>query len=595
MSWSIIVIGICLVLLGFSVWKEVVRENKAHLALRILAVVTAAAALACIAIPLSYKSGQTAPDKHEAILLTGGFNPDSLKKYPDQPVFTTSPAIKKEYPKSVLLNTLGELKTDYPKTTGLQVLGYGLADNEVRKLGTTPIIFHPATAPVGISSIGWNHQIKSGEVLKVQGKFNNPDGKNYWIILKGLNVTLDSVAVKASSDFELRTTPKTTGNIVYRLMVKSGHDTLENESLPLRIDRGKLVRVLILSSSPDFENRFLKNWLTANGYAVHIRTAISKDKFSTEAINAIQIPLANITSTILQNFDVVLGDQLALQNLNVGESSALRQQVTQKGLGLIIRADSTGKSNAWFQNSFPVYRTSGQTQNKSPLLLSGQPGNTEALTLDPVNIVFKEGTQVLVSDVKNRAMVSSAIAGSGKQVFSTLNNTYNWMLAGDDRDYTAYWSLLINKAARKSAVSKSFNVLTDIPGVNDETKVEVLSGSVPDSVSLSGVKPAFAQSADVPFLWFAKVWSDKAGWQTVANMNGNTGGFYVFDANDWKTLKNLRKIFVTKAYAKENLLNYTGEQQKVYKINRYILKFWFCLLFLTACTFLWAEAKFVIV
>jgi hypothetical protein len=582
----------CLVLLSFSVWKEIVRVNKAHLILRIFAVIAAVIALAFIAIPLTYKTGQTISNKDEAILLTDGFNPDSLKNYPDERVFTTSSQIKKEYLKANLLNTLSEIKTDYPKITSLRMLGYGLEDEELKQLGTMPVVFHHAPQPTGISSIGWSHHLKSGEVLKVQGKFNDPEGKSYLVILKGLNVTLDSVAVKASGDFELQTTPKTTGSMVYHLVVKSGQDTLENESLPLHIEAVKPVRILILSSSPDFENRFLKNWLTANGYAVHIRTAISKDKFSTEAINATQIPLGNITSTTLQNFDVVLGDQLALQNLNAGESSALRQQVTQKGLGLIIRADSTGKSNAWFQNSFPVYRTSGQTQNTSPLFLSGQTGNTEALKLDAANIVYKEGTQVLVSDVKNRALVSSAIAGSGKLVFSTLNNTYNWMLAGDDKDYTAYWSLLLNKASRKAVVSKSFSVLTDIPGVNQETNVEVLSASTPDSVSLSGVKPAFAQTADVPFLWFGKIWSDKAGWQTVANMNDNTGDFYVFGANDWKNLKNLRKIFVTKAYAKENLLNYTEEQQKVYKISRQIPKFWFYLLLLIACSFLWAEAKF---
>ncbi len=447
MSWSIIVIGVCAVLLAFSVWKEVARLNKAHLALRIVAVIAAVAALACITLPLSYKVGQAVLNNNEAVLLKNVFNTDNLKKYPDELVFTTLSEIKKEYPKAVLLNTLSEVKTDYPKTTGLRVLGHGLDEDELKQLGNMLVVFQPTQLPTGITSIGWSHHLKSGEVLKVQGKFNNPDAKNYLLILKGLNATLDSVAVKAGGDFELHTTPKTTGNMVYHLVVKSGQDTLENDNLPLHIEAVNPVRMLILSSSPDFENRFLKNWLAANGYAVHIRTTISKDKFSTEAINAAQMPLGNITSTTLQNFDVVLGDQLALQSLSTTESSAIRQQVTQKGLGLIIRADSTGKNDFWFQNNFPVYCTSGQTQNASPLVLSGQTANTQPLKLDPVNIVYKEGTQVLVSDTKEKALVSATMAGLGKLVFSTLNNTYNWMLAGDDRDYTAYGSILMDKAA----------------------------------------------------------------------------------------------------------------------------------------------------
>jgi hypothetical protein len=426
----------------------------------------------------------------------------------------------------------------------------------------------------------------------VQGKFNDPEGKSYLVILKGLNVTQDSVAVKASGDFELQTTPKTTGNMVYQLIVKSGQDTLENESLPLHIEAVKPVRILILSSSPDFENRFLKNWLTANGYAVHVRTNISKDKFSTEAINGAQISLNDISANTLQNFDVVIGDQLALQNLNAGESSALKQQVTQKGLGLIVRADSTGKNDSWFQSSFPVYRTSGQTQNASALVLVGQTGTTESLKLDPVTIVYKEGTQILASDAKSRALVSAAMAGSGKVAFCTLNNTYNWMLAGDDRDYTAYWSLLIGKAARKVPVSKSINILTDIPVVNGETNVEVLSASIPDSVSFSGIKPAFTQGAGVPFLWSGKLWGSKSGWQTASGLNDIASDIYVFAEKDWQSIKNSRKIFVTNAYAKENLLNYTHKQQKEDQISRQLPKIWFYLLLLTACTFLWAEAKF---
>lgn len=588
MTWNITVGIICLLLLTLSVWKELQRVSKANLALRIIAVIMAVAALACIALPLTYHTGQTVSDKHEAILLTDGFSADSLKKYPDAPVFTTSPSIKKEYPTTVLLNNLSEVKSDHPEINGLRVLGYGLDEEELKQLSAMPVVFHSASPSAGISSIGWNTDLKAGEILKVQGKFNDAHNKNYLLILKGLNVTLDSAVVKASSDFELHTTPKTTGNMVYRLIVKSGPDTLENESLPLHITPVKPIKVLILASSPDFENRFLKNWLTANNYAVHVRTAISKDKFSTEAINAAQMRLDNLSANTLQNFDVVIGDQLALQNLNAGESSALKQQVTQKGLGLIVRADSTGKNDSWFQSSFPVYRASGQTQNSSLLTLSGQSQATAALKLDPVNIVYKQGTQVLAGDAKNRALVSAAIAGSGKVIFSTLNNTYNWMLAGDEQDYTAYWSLLIGKAARQVTLSRSVTVLGGMPGVNQQTNVEVLSASQPDSLTIGGVKPAFAQSAAIPFLWSGSAWISKTGWQTVSN----AGDIYVFGDRDWQTVKNSRKIFVTKSYAKENLLNYTHVGQKVQQISRQIPKIWFYLLFLIAGTFLWAEAKF---
>ena len=591
MSWNILVIGICVLLLFFSVWKEYRRENKAHMLLRIIAVVVAVSALAGIILPLSYKSNQTVVDNHRGILLTDGFSTDSLKKYPELPVFTTSAAIKKEYSKAILLNTLSQIKTGYPQLTQIQVLGYGLDEDGLKQLNM-PVLFNQPAKPAGLSAVSWNGDLKAGESLKVQGKLNDADGKTYTILLKGLNVTLDSITQKASGDFELHTIPKTTGNAVYSLVVTDGKDTLEDNALPLHIEAVKPVRVLILSSSPDFENRFLKNWLSANGYAVYTRTAISKDKFSTEAVNAKQIPLNNLGAGTLQNFDVVVGDASALQALSAPEASALKLQVTQSGLGLIVRADSAAKTTSWFQSSFPLVKTSGQTQGALVLQISGQTATTEKLKIDPVGSVYKQGTQVLVSDGQSKALVSSTLSGAGKLVFSTLGNTYNWMLGGDENDYTAYWSLLINKAARKAAVQKSLSLITDIPQTNHETTLQVLSATVPDSVKLNDLQPAFAQNAEIPFLWQAKFWLGRSGWQKVANGNTKMGDVYVYGENDWKNIKNLHKIFVTNSYANKNLLNYTLAQQKEQSIDKPIPKIWFFLLFLTACSFLWAEAKF---
>jgi hypothetical protein len=592
MNWNITVTVICLALLIYSVWKELTRVSKAHLLLRILAVIVAVAMLACIALPLTYTGTQKTSDARFAVLITDGFSPDSVKQYAGVPVFTTHAAIKKDFPKAQLLNTLTEIKTLHPEITGLNVLGYGLDAGELKQLNGMPVRFGAAHQPTGITAINWTKDLKSGDMLKVQGHVNTPSDKSLWLILKGLSVTLDSITVKGNTAFELKAIPKTKGSMVYSLIVKSGNDTLQNEKLPIHIAAIKPVKVLILASSPDFENRFVKNWLSANSYAVYIHTTISKNKFSTEALNAPKVLLNNLSASTLQNVDVVLADQQALQSLSAAESFALKQQVTQKGLGLIVRADSTGKSDSWFQSNFPVNRTSGQTQTATALQISGQTGLIQKLTTDPVNIIYKDGTQVLVSNAQNKAMVSMGLAGAGKVLFSTINNTYSWMLAGSQNDYSAYWSLLISKAARKSAASKSFTVLDDLPQANHQAAIQILSGSAPDTVNVPGTRPAFIQSVNVPFIWQATIWPVKPGWQTMANAGNSDSGFYVFNEDDWKTVKNTRKIFVTNSYAKENLLNYTLRTSTERPIVNPIPKIWFYLLLLAACSFLWAEAKF---
>jgi hypothetical protein len=67
------------------------------------------------------------------------------------------------------------------------------------------------------------------------------------------------------------------------------------KKIPVFVESQATLKVLILSSSPDFENKFLKNWLFENQYVCAVRSAISKNKFSTEFLNSTKINLDQIT------------------------------------------------------------------------------------------------------------------------------------------------------------------------------------------------------------------------------------------------------------------------------------------------------------
>ncbi len=223
----------------------------------------AVAALAGIVLPVNYSKDIVRQNDHSAILLTAGFEPNSLKNYQGNKLFTTDRSIQKAYPKAKLIR-LDELKTDSPAIGKLQVFGYGLNEDELGQLDHLPIVFHPTTAPDGINTIGWNQKLKAGEMLIVQGKYKNDGSRPVKLVLKGLNTQLDTatIAAKTNADFELNTIPKNEGRAVYHLLAIAGKDTLANESLPIEIDPVKPLKILMLSASPDFETRFLKNWLS---------------------------------------------------------------------------------------------------------------------------------------------------------------------------------------------------------------------------------------------------------------------------------------------------------------------------------------------
>jgi len=545
-------------------------------------------ALACIILPISYNREIFVADDHAAVLLTPGFEADSLVTYKSNQVFTTDRSIQKSYPRAKLIR-LDELKTDSPAFSKIHVLGYGLSSNQLKELKQLPVVFHPASLPYGIININWNQKLKTGESLTVQGRYNNTGSKAIRVVLRGLSTQLDTAIIPAKSnkEFELTTVPKSEGRVVYHILTIIGKDTIENESLPVEINPVQPLKVLILSASPDFETRFLKNWLAENGYAVAVRSTISKDKFSSEYANMQPVKLEHLNANILEQFDVVIGDLSALKI-----ETALKSEVIQKGLGIIIRADSLSKGSSWLQSNFPLEKLT--VKNPSPVAFSirGQKSKSVPLKTDQTFIREIPSTQTLVTDEQNHSLVSSSLAGSGRLVFTAITNSYNWMLAGDKDDYAAFWSLLIKKAVRKTPVSENWSY-SKFPTVNEPIDLQLQSAQTPGKIVADSSAIASVQNPDIPFEWTNHYWPATTGWHSIKQNNGQVQWLYVYGKDDWKYAKITEKMAATSHYASANPANDSVTKQIHEKVRIEVPKIYFYLLLLIACAYLWAEAKII--
>jgi hypothetical protein len=229
-SWVYIVWGLCIVMAVLFAWMEYRRANKHFLLLRIVAAIIAVAALACIILPIKYSSTVTKTGEHNTILLTEGFDVDSLPTNGiDTATVTMDASIKNAYPKVKLINGPDELN----KTAPLQIYGNGLSNYELAQLDSLPATFHAAKVSAGISNISWNNQLKAGEVLHVQGVYNNTSAQKIKLVLTGFNTGLDSITLppNAQTPFELSATPKATGKMAFTLKA----DTTLQGSLPVQI------------------------------------------------------------------------------------------------------------------------------------------------------------------------------------------------------------------------------------------------------------------------------------------------------------------------------------------------------------------------
>jgi len=592
MSWTVSVIVVCALLAIFTGWLEYKRTDRSRLFWRILALLMAIIALACIALPIAY-TGETHATG-DAVLLTENYNIDSLNQGSYKTIFTMDKDIKKSYPKAVLLSGVADINTLNPAVKQLYVLGYGLDNTELEQL-TVPVIYNAPVIPPGVIAVNWQQQLKTGELLSVQGRYNNTTSKPVKLVLKGLNTSLDSVDIAAGkiSDFELTATPKIAGRISYNLFAIDGKDTLEKDPIPVITEAAKTIKVLMLSASPDFESKFLKNWLSENGYAVAARASISRDKTSQDFVNMDKQPLDHLTSALLNKFDVVIGDLSALKSLSPAENSALKQEVEQNGLGVIIRADSSGKAVSWLDNDFKVNTPSSKSLSV-PLIIQGQKSKTSPLIIDPSYITDRGSIQNLVFDGQNHVLAGNSLSGEGKLVFTTLRNTYTWELAGSSKDYSALWSLLISKSARKQTPVVGWSIRNGIATVNEPVSLQLQSGTLPTSIAIDNANVSPEQNASIPYEWNISYWPSKFGWHQTAMPGNGPSWWYAYQKNDWKVIKNLKKIADTKKYSDNRGIIATGEKQTDTKARIEVPKAFFYILLLLACTFLWVERKLTI-
>jgi hypothetical protein len=592
MNWTLSVIIICTLLALVFSSQEYRRADHRRLPWRILAIWISLTALACIALPISYRTTMLGNAQVDAILLTDGFNKDSIAA--NTPVLTTDEQIKKDYPKATQISSLDELTAHQPAFKQIKILGYGVDEADLPQLDSLPISYTAPALPGGLQNINWPSKINTGEQLVVQGKFYNDGKQSVKLQLKGLNVLSDSVIIPPAKTtyFQLKTKPKATGRLVYQLVALAGRDTLMNESIPVGIEVSKPLRVLMLNASPNFENRFLKNWLGENGYAVASKATISQGKISEEYVNLSKLNLQHLTTSLLNQFDLVIGDLSALKTLPPNESAALRQQVAQQGLGIIVRADSTDKTTSWLQRDFPVNIGTAKEQPNVALTLQGLANNTTKLNIDPAYISYRPNTQSLVTDAQRHELAGVTLSGAGRLVFTTLNHTNTWLLAGNLADYSNLWSLLISQAAKKQPAAQSWRLATALPAVGEPSKIIWHSSTAPQSITINGTSIAPEQNPDIPYEWTITHWPQKPGWQTAKINNSSAIDWFVHEKDSWNTLRKLKRMTATHNFAANQHKTFTVTKQIQQSVQKEVSKIYFYLLLLLASTFLWVERKF---
>lgn len=578
-NWHYIVIVACLVLLAYTFWREIARTNKRFIVLRLLASLLAVASLACMALPVSIGSNKLSND--EVIVLTDGYNNDSVQ------------AFTKAANKTMHAFTADELmasgKTNYK---ALHVFGYGLSVAQLQALHNQHLIFHPAAIGTGITSASWQQTLQTGRELQVQGRFNNTGVTPVKLVLNGFNTALDSVSIQPNTQqpFQLSTIPKQSGKAVYNITASVGNNIIANEPVPVEVTQADSLKVLMLAASPDFENRFLKDWLSHNACQVVVRTATSKDKYDMAFLNTPAITLSHITPALLQQFDVVLCDAVAFAALAPDEQNSIRTKV-RDGLGLVIKTDTTLPASSFYTQYFPVYAAQTK-QLTSTLQLAGGGALHSVPNEQPLYIRSQQGTQAIATDSAAQIVAGTTLYGAGRIVVTTFSNSFNWMLTGNKDSYYNFWSALLSKALKNKEAAESIAYSPAVPRINQllQTTFVNTGSSVPQP--LIGESHVYLkQQALLPFIWNGNYWPSQPGW-VIAGTGTNTTNLYVYNSSDWKYITAAENMAATALYVSQQSNSTANVEPSTSTEKTALPKIYFFIVLMVCCTFLWVEKKF---
>lgn len=588
MAFNLYIWIACLLLLCLLVYQEIKRPNKHWLGARLFASLLAVAMLALLIVPINVN--QQIKQQHTQLnIISAGYHADSLAQIPHQKYFleeALAPILKR---KANFIPDLAYHLATHPEINNIAVYGNGLTDGQLKQIKNIPLEFHPAEKPSGVIACHWKDELKEGETLLVQGQYRHHGSKAVNLKLIGFGKTLDSTQIigNSTAKFSLQHQIKQKGRAALQLVALQGKDTLSREPIPVQTLAKTSLKIVVLGSSPGFEYNFLKKWLYENQYALALRNRISKDKYSIEFLNRSNIDINRLSTQLLQKEDVLLLDQQEFESISASEKQAIKQAVAQ-GLGLIILEQEPNTTEPWLKG---LNLTAIKKQEKiNQLLLTSSPIKLAAL---PEQVPFSIGNhpdqQPLVLDGPS-AIAVQRLYGKGKIVATTLSNSYQWRLTGNQQHYALYWSSLLEAAARNTAPNYLLQTESNIP----RTMIKLnFSLSTPSSAVPTIINQQQSLSSQQNMLfsnrWQFQYWPLQSGWHQVA-IDGQKQHFFVFGKENWQALSADQRIKQNIAYALSHPSPKVLPQTTII-LKKTISKWWFFVAFVLATGFLWFESR----
>ena len=591
---------VCCLLLGAGLlvlaWR---RPRPRQRVLRTLAAAAATGALWFTAFP---PLRQLPAARAEAILLTEGYAPDTLRQLLRQLGAGTPVWASGDFEKPASARPLASLLTlaeQRPALRRLHVLGAGLPAADLPLLGHVALRPHADAAAAGFAAAYWPARIPLGDVLAVEGAVRVPSGAGpAWVVLRAAGAGRDSVPVstKNGGAFRLRYQPKTAGLATYELLLRRPGQPPLSEPVPVEISTPALPAVLLLTATPSFEFKFLKNYLAEAHYPVALRTSVSRGLVQTDFVNQPRRPLDRLTPALLAPYQVVVADAATLAALAAAETQALQAAIGAGRLGLIALADAAPlPRNAPAHADFVLQPRPAAPAALPALSWPDAPAGETRAPL-PAQLQPRPALRPLITGPQQALAAASCRAGLGAVVVSAVPETFRWGLQGHAAVYASFWSRLLRAAVPPAAPAATWQLGTRWPRPAQPLTLHLAAGELPAELpavaALAGgpaVRLALRQDARLPEWSTAQFWPGAAGWHRISGPGRAAFNFYVYPATAWPgpevAARQQAAAQLTQVPASQTADVAAGTMPEPWPAG------WFFGLFLLAAGYLWLEEK----
>ena len=534
----------------------------------------------------------------EAILLTAGYVPDTLRQLLRQlgagtPVWTYGEL--KIPAKAKPVGSLLTLAEQRPSLRRLHILGNGLPAAELPSLGPLAVRLHPSAPFVGFHTAFWPNKLALGETLSVEGTAIVPKiTGNTWVVLRAAGTGRDSLQLPpGGGPFWLRYQPKTAGLATYELLLRRPGQPLLAEPVPVEIITPALPAVLLLTATPSFEFKFLKNYPAETHYPVALRTSVSRGLVQTDFMNQPALNLDLLTPAILVHYSILIADAATLSALTSSETRALQAAIRAGRLGLITLAEAAPLPRTAPAHADFTVRPRPTVPAALPALTwPDAPGEARAPLL--AQLQPNARLRPLIMGPNRVLVAASRRVGLGAAVVSIVPETFHWGLQGHIPVYASFWNRLLTAAAPPAPTAATWQTNTRWPRPHQPLMLHFagnLPAVQPTVAPLAGgvaARLALRQDTRLPEWSTAQFWPDVAGWHQVRGPGRTSHNFYVYPTTVWlgPELQERQQAATQPATAA------TASKAATMTVTEPWPAGWFFGLFLLAAGYLWLEEKF---